>query len=178
MSDLLEVLLASARTATTPGPAAAMTEPAAEPPAAEAFALLYRPERTGDRIEVLLGDPGTAGLLSELPTDHRGPGAPGEPRHDLLALIPYRQITERGFVCQDDQVPIRTLAVRRRGRVPLADALRRLPRTPVELCDARFDLEDEEYERIVRRVIEQEIGTGEGANFVIRRTFEGALPGF
>ncbi|MGW6588664.1 anthranilate synthase family protein [Streptomyces globisporus] len=172
MSDLLDLLLSTARNAAKTAPASN------EPTPPEAFALLYRPERTGDQVEILLGDPGTAGLLSELPTAHRGPEVPGEARHDLLALIPYRQITERGFACQDDQVPIRTLAVRRQGSLPLADALRRLPRTPVGLRNARFDLQDEEYERIVRDVIEQEIGTGEGANFVIRRTFTAELPGF
>ncbi|MFD7947144.1 anthranilate synthase family protein, partial [Streptomyces sp. NPDC059744] len=41
-----------------------------------------------------------------------------------------------------------------------------------------FDVPDEEYAGIVRRVIEDEIGQGEGANFVIRRTFQGGIPGF
>ncbi|KKZ74605.1 anthranilate synthase [Streptomyces showdoensis] len=148
------------------------------PPAPEAFALLYRPERTGDRVEILLGDPGTADLLSELPLGEPGPAGPGEPRHELLALIPYRQITERGFVCRDDHVPIRTLTVRRQGTVAVEEVLRRLPRGPVELREAGFDLDDQEYEAIVRDVIKQEIGTGEGANFVIHRTFTAELPGF
>ena len=34
------------------------------------------------------------------------------------------------------------------------------------------------YAGVVRRVIEDEIGRGEGANFVIRRTFRGAIAGF
>lgn len=169
MSELLDLLLG-----TDAGP--------------EAFALLYRPERTGDRVEILLGDPGTANLLSELPLTEpapgeAGPGVPrqggaGETRHQLLALIPYRQITERGFVCQDDHAPIRTLTVRRQGTVGVDELLRRLPRTPVELREARFDLDDQEYESVVRDVIKQEIGTGEGANFVIHRTFTAELPGF
>ncbi|GAA3067184.1 hypothetical protein GCM10020000_59330 [Streptomyces olivoverticillatus] len=41
-----------------------------------------------------------------------------------------------------------------------------------------FDVDDEEYARIVERVVEDEIGSGEGANFVIRRTFEGEILGF
>ncbi|BFO20786.1 hypothetical protein SHKM778_71740 [Streptomyces sp. KM77-8] len=41
-----------------------------------------------------------------------------------------------------------------------------------------FDVGDEEYARIVGRVLDEEIGRGEGANFVIRRTYEGEIPGF
>ncbi|TQH12429.1 phenazine-specific anthranilate synthase component I, partial [Pseudomonas aeruginosa] len=47
------------------------------------FALLYRPESNG----------------------------PGLPRHDLLALIPYRQIAERGFEALDDGTPLLALKV-------------------------------------------------------------------
>ena len=41
-----------------------------------------------------------------------------------------------------------------------------------------FDVGDEEYGEIVGRVLREEIGRGEGANFVIRRTYEGGIPGF
>ncbi len=41
-----------------------------------------------------------------------------------------------------------------------------------------FDVGDEEYARTVGRVLDEEIGRGEGANFVIRRTYEGRIPGF
>ena len=40
-----------------------------------------------------------------------------------------------------------------------------------------FDIDDEEYAEIVRRIISDEIGEGEGANFVIRRSFVVAIDG-
>jgi len=51
------------------------------------------------------------------------------------------------------------------------DALAQLPSAPIALTDAGFDIADEDYAQIVRRVIADEIGLGEGANFVIRRDF-------
>lgn len=62
--------------------------------------------------------------------------------------------------------------------LPLAEALERLPAHDVRVEDGAFDVDDEEYAGIVRRVIEDEIGQGEGANFVIRRTYTGRIPGF
>ncbi|MEF9672253.1 chorismate-binding protein [Pseudomonas sp. PCH446] len=39
------------------------------------------------------------------------------------------------------------------------------------MLNERFDLSDAAYSEIVSRVIDNEIGSGEGANFVIKRTF-------
>ena len=49
--------------------------------------------------------------------------------------------------------------------------LEQLPSAPIPLADAGFDIPDAEYADIVERVIADEIGRGEGANFVIRRDF-------
>src|ERR1044072_6249413 len=59
--------------------------------------------------------------------------------------------------------------------LPLAELLDALPAHDVRVEDGRFDVGDDAYADIVSRVIEDEIGTGEGANFVIRRTFEGGV---
>ncbi|OLF09588.1 anthranilate synthase family protein [Actinophytocola xanthii] len=139
----------------------------------QAFALLHRPEATGaGRLELLLGEASTARCLADLPV----PAAPGHgARHDLLAVVPYRQLTERGFACHDDGEPILTLRVRRCQRLDRADVLRCLPDIPVSVRDGRFDLDDDAYAEVVRRVLAEEIGRGEGANFVIRREFLATL---
>ena len=57
------------------------------------FALLYRPESNGPGLlDVIRGEALELHGLADLPLDEPGPGLP---RHDLLALIPYRQIAER-----------------------------------------------------------------------------------
>ncbi|MFE0630219.1 anthranilate synthase family protein [Streptomyces sp. NPDC058864] len=148
-------------------------------PACPPFALLRRraPGRDADSVEVLLGPVGTAERLTDiaLPT-----GAPegARPAVDALALVPYRQIRERGFDVRDDGTPLVVLRPRETYELPLPELMAALPAHAVRVEGGSFDVDDDTYAGIVERVIEDEIGRGEGANFVIRRTFRGEIPGF
>ncbi|MFJ6717273.1 anthranilate synthase family protein [Streptomyces sp. NPDC091259] len=134
------------------------------------FALLRRrtPGRDHDTVEVLLGPVHEARRLADLPV------------RDLptLALVPFRQIRERGFDVRDDGTPLSVLVAEEAHEIPLAEALAALPDHAVRVEGGGFDVPDEEYAATVERVIRDEIGRGEGANFVIRRTFEGRIDGF
>ncbi|MEU9293058.1 chorismate-binding protein [Streptomyces sp. NPDC048266] len=134
------------------------------------FALLRRrtPGRDHDTVEVLIGRVHEAERLAELPV---GP-------LPTLALVPFRQIRERGFDVRDDGTPLSVLVADEVYELPLAEAVERLPAHDVTVEDGGFDVSDEEYAGIVRRVIDEEIGAGEGANFVVRRTYTGGIPGF
>jgi phenazine biosynthesis protein phzE len=131
------------------------------------FALLRRrtPGHDHDTVELLLGPVTEHDRLADLP----GEG---------LALVPFRQIRERGFDVRDDGTPLLVLTPEERYDVPLADVLAALPAHDVRVEGGGFDVDDEEYAEIVGRVLDEEIGAGEGANFVIRRTYEGVVPGF
>jgi phenazine biosynthesis protein phzE len=122
--------------------------------------------RDGADVEILTGTVVDVDLLAEIPLV----GADGSPQ-EVLALVPYRQVRERGFECHDDGAPLRCIVVTERGTLPRDEAMRVLPATPVPLYDTGFDVSDEDYAEIVRDVIADEIGRGEGANFVIRRDF-------
>ncbi|MEU6177891.1 anthranilate synthase family protein [Streptomyces coeruleorubidus] len=131
------------------------------------FALLRRrtPGHDQGLIEVLVGPVTTHDRLADLPDAG-------------LALVPFRQIRERGFDVRDDGTPLSVLTPEESYGVPLTDALEQLPAHDVRVEGGGFDVGDEEYGKIVGRVLREEIGRGEGANFVIRRTYEGEIPGF
>ncbi|MGW7319409.1 anthranilate synthase family protein [Streptomyces sp. NPDC054854] len=134
------------------------------------FALLRRrtPGRDHDTVEVLVGSVHEVERLADLPV---GP-------LPTLALVPFRQIRERGFDVRDDGTPLSVLAAEEAWEVPLAEALAALPAHEVRVAGGGFDVGDEEYAATVERVIRDEIGRGEGANFVIRRTYGGRIDGF
>ncbi|MFI1451959.1 anthranilate synthase family protein [Streptomyces virginiae] len=139
-------------------------------PSCPPFALLRRrtPGRDHDTVEVLLGQVGEVERLADLPVGEL----------PSLALVPFRQIRERGFDVRDDGTPLSVLVAEEAYEIPLAEALATLPSHPVRVDGGRFDVPDEEYAATVRRVVEDEIGRGEGANFVIRRTYEGRIDRF
>ncbi|WP_166027192.1 anthranilate synthase family protein [Streptomyces chilikensis] len=131
------------------------------------FALLRRrtPGRDHDLVELLVGPVAAYEKLADLPDR-------------ALALVPFRQIRERGFDVRDDGTPLLALSPEETCEIPLAEALEQLPAHPVRVEDGGFDQDDASYAATVERVLREEIGRGEGANFVIRRTYRGRIDGF
>lgn len=128
-------------------------------PAGQSWAILWREEQ--DRAEILLGEVVDVARLDDIPRPTAG--AP------VLAMVPYRQIAERGFEVHEDGAPLRLLRPTSVERVGLEELVAALPSAPVPVTGERFSVEDDDYAATVERVIEDEIGDGEGANFVIRR---------
>ncbi|PNE41939.1 MULTISPECIES: anthranilate synthase family protein [Streptomyces] len=160
----------------TPPDAAALVQRLLDP-ACPPFALLRRraPGRDGGTVEVLIGEVAEVERLADIPL---GEGVPDAPVTDALALVPFRQIRERGFRAHDDGTPLAVLRPAECHELPLDALLTALPAHDVRVDDGAFDITDAVYAEIVDRVVREEIGTGEGANFVIRRTFEGTIPDF
>ena len=126
------------------------------------FALLHRDG--ADHVEVLTGELITVATLADIPLDPGG---------QTLAVVPYRQIAERGFDCVDDGAPLECLRITSTRTAPL-DAF---GDHPFEVTGGAFDISDAEYGTIVGDVLRDEIGRGEGANFVIHRVFTAAVTG-
>ncbi|HEY3866990.1 MAG TPA: anthranilate synthase family protein [Actinocrinis sp.] len=123
------------------------------------FALLRREGRPA--VELLRGHLVEVARLADLPV------APGV---EQLALVPYRQLKERGDACHDDGAPLVSLIIHSRRELAPED----LPQPPEPvIADGRFDVPDDAYARQVKAVLDDEIARGEGANFVLRRSYTG-----
>ncbi|MFC7790205.1 chorismate-binding protein [Microbacterium sp. MAHUQ-60] len=124
--------------------------------------------RDGD-VELLTGDIVDVRTLADIPLD--GPDGARE----VFAMVPYHQVRERGFEAQDDGTPLRCLLVDEHEKLDVAELMASLPSDSIALTDGGFDISDEDYASVVERVIAEEIGRGEGANFVIRRDYRAAF---
>jgi phenazine biosynthesis protein phzE len=124
-----------------------------------------------DCVELLTGELIDVEVLADIPL--QGEDGPRE----VFAMVPYRQVRERGFAAQDDGTPLRCLLVAEHERTDAAELAAALPSARIPLHNGGFDISDEEYAEIVQRVITDEIGRGEGANFVIRRDYTAEFEG-
>lgn len=130
------------------------------------FAVLQRADHPGV-VEVLVGTVIEIEQLRQLTAASAG--------HDLLVAIPFRQIAERGFACHDGGEPMLVLQIHQRATISTRELLELLPDVEIATQAGAFDLDDDEYARIVQEIIDEEIRAGEGSNFVIRRSFRARL---
>src|SRR5215470_6069424 len=114
-----------------------------------AFAFLHRPAVDADRVEIITGEASVVPTLADLPLAAAG----------VLAVVPFRQIAERGLTVVDDGTPLVAIRPDNRRSVPLREALRFLPRTPPSPSPeaASFDQSDEAYAAAVRTVLAENI---------------------
>src|SRR5262249_43726713 len=131
-------------------------------------------------VELLTGPVTVVEALADIPDE-------------CLALVPFRQVRERGFDCVDDGAPLTVLRIAERHELPTEEVLATLPDAPVtlnytdpvggdpvgrrRLSGGGFDVDDDTFASIVDTVLREEIGRGEGSNFVIHRVFEADLGG-
>ena len=138
-----------------------------QPPA---FALLRRSGPAGpDTVDVLVGDVHTLESLAAVPLPD--PTAGSGPAVDTLVVLPYRQLRERGFAAPDDGAPLLAMVVTAHDRISTAEAATRIPDLSTSLLNQHFDVADEDYAELVKKIVSAEIGAGEGANFVLKRRF-------
>ncbi len=136
------------------------------------FAILHRPDTTVDAVDavdVFAGEVSTPDTLA---------GVTLPDGEDVLVVVPYRQLAERGFECVDDGSPLIAMRVTEHQAIPLADVLERIPDEPIPLTGGHFTPDDDAYAETVRRIIADEIAHGAGANFVIKRSFDAEIPGY
>jgi phenazine biosynthesis protein phzE len=137
--------------------------------ASEAFALIRM--RGRDDVTLLAGPRMDIESLADIPL-----AGTGEAGWESLVLVPFAQVRERGFVARQDGTPLSVIRADARRELPLDDVLAVLPDEPIEFTDqGGFETSDADYAALVRTVIDEEIGQGEGANLVIGRKYRATV---
>ncbi len=130
-----------------------------------AFALIR--VRDADTVTMIGGPRTDIEQLADIPLT-----SGTQARWDSLVLVPFAQARERGFEAHQDGTPLSVIQANISAEVPLIDLLNTLPDVPVEFIDrGGFETSDEDYADVVRHIINDEVGQGEGANLVIGRHY-------
>jgi phenazine biosynthesis protein phzE len=137
-----------------------------------AFALVRLQD--SDTVTVLGGTRVDYERLGDIPLDEGVP--PDGRRYDRLLCVPYAQIRERGFEAHGDGTPLSSIEIELEAEVATSRLLAMLPDEPIETStDEGFDIGDAEYAEMVARIIDEEIGNGEGANLVVGRNYTATI---
>lgn len=123
-------------------------------------ALLFR-KKTG-KLEYLFGEATEVSHLRDIPV-------PIGEKSAVLALIPFRQVRERGFACHDDHAPIQVISAKDKVVIDTIPFEGLEGQVRLTVSEAQFDLDDAAFRRLVRDVIDKEIRRGAGSNFVVHR---------
>ena len=143
--------------------------------AADAWALIRVKE--APTVTLVAGSRSEVASLLDVPLEE-GPPAEGR-RFDRLLAVPFRQVRERGFEAHDDGAPLTVVDIDTELEVPLDALLEALPDEEVGFADrGGFETGDAEYAEVVRAIIADEIGQGEGANLVVGRHYRARLDGW
>ena len=135
----------------------------------EAFALVRM--RGVDEVTLIAGPRTDIATLAEIPM-----AASTAAGWQSLVLVPFAQAQERGFVAHQDGTPLSVIRADVQREVPLDDVLAALPDAPIEFTDrGGFETSDADYAALVRKIIDDEIGQGEGANLVIGRKYRATV---
>ncbi|MGE4350906.1 MAG: anthranilate synthase family protein [Bdellovibrionales bacterium] len=142
------------------------------------FALIRR--QAERKVLCLQGAVRPRDKLADIPRrSGRGAGAGGEASFDTLSILPFRQVEELGFVAIHEDEKILCLEVEAQEFVPLDQMIAFLPQEEIGMeGQGSFAPDDAAFAAMTRRIIDDEIGNGEGCNFVVPRFYHGKIAGF
>ncbi len=136
------------------------------------FALLHRPHITGSKqLEMIKGEICQPTTISSIPLCNSSKDQQSSNHYSSLVLIPYCQLQEQNYECIDDDSKLISLLINDYQRLPMSEVFKHIGQEPIKLKRGSFDINDKRYSAIVRKIMNDEIGSGEGCNFVIKRQF-------
>lgn len=139
------------------------------------FCLIQKQD--SEELLLLSGESSRTRNISDIP---RRSGPTGGVRlYDTISVVPFAQIREKGYEARDNGEKILTIRIDSQVELDVTDFLRCLTAEQIDLQgDISYDTTEEEYRTIIQQVVENEIGNGEGANFVVPRNGSGRIAEF
>lgn len=139
------------------------------------FCLIQKQD--SEEVLVLKGDPIQLDTIETIP---RKKGIPDLGKtYDTISIVPYSQIKEKGYNARDDGEKILCIQVTQQTEIWIDQLMAVLPDEEIEMKEnISYDTTEDEYGKIIRHIVEDEIGNGEGANFVIPRNAQGKIKDF
>ena len=139
------------------------------------FAIVMREGE--DEVMLIEGEASQHEFLDQIPRK-KGRTSDGKAKFDTISVLPFSQVKEKDYRVHDNGERISTLEIQNQTRMSVADVCSRIERKDLELENGD-ELEPsiplDEYEGLIRKVLEDEIGNGEGANFVIPNVYKGRI---
>ncbi|MDR3425796.1 MAG: chorismate-binding protein [Alphaproteobacteria bacterium] len=140
------------------------------------FCLIKR--RADTKILYLSGKVDFLDRLEQIPRKTGKPSS-GSETFDSLSILPFRQVEELGFVAHHNNEKIICLQPNEQKWLEVDQCLSGLPDEPTALeNEGSFSPDDAGYADCIQRIIDDEIGKGEGCNFVVPRRFRARLKDF
>jgi len=134
-------------------------------------------KQDSEEILILAGETESYRNIQDIPRQ-TGP-AEGGRIYDTISVVPFCQIRERGYVVRDGGEQILTIKIAEQYELDAQEFISQLPVEEIDLDgEIAYDTSEEEYSRIITSIVEDEIGNGEGANFVVPRNARGRINGF
>jgi len=134
-------------------------------------------KQDSEEVLILSGEAFEFDEIDQIPRVNKNTN--GEKRFDTISVIPFCQVKERGYQTHDDGEKILTIRIQQQYEILSNALIEILPSEEISLMqEIAYDSSEEEYEKVIQSIIEDEIGNGEGANFVIPRNVKGHIANF
>jgi phenazine biosynthesis protein phzE len=134
-------------------------------------------KQDSEDVLVLTGDTSQYRHIHDIP--RKSGSTNGKCVYDTISVVPFCQIRERNCNVRDNGEKIPTIQITEHCEVPADDLINTIPNEEILLRqEIEYDFNEEQYCRIIQSIVENEIGNGEGANFVIPRNAQGMIDSF
>lgn len=98
---------------------------------------------------------------------------------DTLSILPFRQVEELGFVANHRDEKILCLTIEKQEEIALDQMIGLLPSEDIAMeGQGSFTPDDAGFASMSQKIIDDEIGNGEGCNFVVPRFYRGKIATF